>query len=181
MLVHDPDNPYKDQYDAELRLSISDWYHDQMPDLLKGFISIANPTGAEPVPDAALFNDSQNITYSVEPSKTYLVRISSLAAFAPQYLWFEDHTVKVVEVDGVYTEPYEAQMLYITPAQRVSVLLTTKNETGKNYPFVGSMDEVLATVRRDMGIKVLALLHVLSRRSSLLSHDLAVWRPVVIC
>ena len=113
-----------------------------MPDLIGEFLSYTNPTGAEPVPQAALMNDAQNITLAVEPGKTYLVRIVNMAAFAAQYLWFEDHVMKVVEVDGVYTDPLEANMLYITAAQRVSVLLTMKNDTSRNYAFVGSMDEV---------------------------------------
>ena len=113
-----------------------------MPTLIKRFISYTNPTGAEPVPEAALINDAQNVTVSVEPGKTYLLRIVNMGAFAAQYIWFEDHTMRVVEVDGVYTNPMEAEMLYLTAAQRVSVLITTKNETTANYAFMGSMDQV---------------------------------------
>ena len=113
-----------------------------MPSLIAEFLSYTNPTGAEPVPEAALMNDAQDITIAVEPGKTYLVRIVNMAAFAAQYIWFEDHVMRVVEVDGVYTDPLEANMLYVTAAQRVSVLLTTKNDTSRNYAFVGSMDEV---------------------------------------
>jgi len=141
-IVHDPEGPYKSQYDEEIVLSLSDWYHEQMPVLTKKFISYTNPTGAEPVPQSALINDSQNVTVNVEPGKTYMLRMVNMAAFAAQYIWFESHTFRVVEVDGIYTEPMEAEMLYLTAAQRVSVLLTTKNETSKNYAFMGSMDEV---------------------------------------
>lgn len=140
--MHDSDNPHKDEYDEELVLTLSDWYHDQMPGLLKWFISYANPTGAEPVPDSALFNETQNLTVSVQPGKTYMFRIINMGAFAGQYLWFEDHTMRIVEVDGIYTEAAEADMIYLTAAQRYSVLITMKNDTSTNYAFVGSMDEV---------------------------------------
>lgn len=143
LLVHDSASPIKDMYSEELVLTLSDWYHQQVPTLLKKFISYTNPTGAEPVPQAALFNDSQNTTLAVQPGKTYLVRIINMAAFASQYVWFEDHSMKVVEVDGVYTEPYETNMIYLTTAQRYSVLITMKNETTSNYAFMGSMDEEL--------------------------------------
>jgi iron transport multicopper oxidase len=113
-----------------------------MPDLLSTFISVTNPTGAEPVPNAALMNDTQNLTISVQPGKTYKFRIVNMAAFAAQYLWFEGHSMKIVEVDGIYTEPADADMLYITAAQRYSVLLTTKNDTSTNFAIVGSMDQV---------------------------------------
>lgn len=123
---------------------MSDWYHDQMPGLIKTFISFANPTGAEPVPNSALMNDTQNLTVAVEPGKTYLVRMVNMGAFAGQYVWFENHTMQTIEVDGIYTEPAEADMIYITAAQRYSVLLTTKNDTGSNFAFVASMDKVCA-------------------------------------
>lgn len=65
-----------------------------------------------------------------------------MAAFAAMYLWFEDHEVRIVEVDGVYTTPAEAKVLHITAAQRYGVLLTTKGERGANFPIVASMDLV---------------------------------------
>lgn len=142
MIVHDPDSPYKGQYDEEKILTLSDWYHDEMPDLLKNFISVTNPTGAEPIPMAALMNDTQNLTTIVEPGKTYMFRIINMAAFAAQYLWFEGHTMQIVEVDGIYTNPAETNMIYLTAAQRCSVLIKTKNDTSTNFAYVGSMDQV---------------------------------------
>lgn len=123
-------------------LTLSDWYHEQTPRLLKHFNSVTNPTGAEPIPKAALMNDTQNLTVSVLPGKTYMFRIANIAAFAGQYLWFEGHTMRIVEVDGIYTEAAEADMIYLTAGQRASVLVTTKNDTSSNFAFVGSMDEV---------------------------------------
>lgn len=48
LIVHDPENPYADQFDEELVLTLSDWYHDDMPKLISQFLSVTNPTGAEP-------------------------------------------------------------------------------------------------------------------------------------
>ena len=123
-------------------LTVSDWYHDQIPKLMKSFISVTNPTGAEPVPNSALLNDTYNLTTPVEPGKTYMLRIINVGAFAGQYFWFEGHTMRIVEVDGIYTEAAEADLIYITPAQRYSVLVTMKNDTSTNYAYVGSMDQV---------------------------------------
>ena len=109
---------------------------------MKGFISVTNPTGAEPVPKAALMNDTQNLTTLVEPGKTYMFRVINMGALAGQYLWFEGHTMRIVEVDGIYTEAAEANMIYLTAAQRYSVLVTTKNDTSSNFAYVASMDEV---------------------------------------
>lgn len=152
--MHDPEGPYKGRYDEEIVLSLSDWYHEQMPALIGKFLSYTNPTGAEPVPQSALLNESQNVTVKVEPGKTYMLRMVNMAAFAAQYIWFEEHEMQVIEVDGIYTEPMKAEMLYLTAAQRVSVLLTTKNATDKNYAFVGSMDQVGARAQHTGGRKL---------------------------
>ncbi|KAI9753449.1 MAG: hypothetical protein M4579_005169 [Chaenotheca gracillima] len=143
LIVHDTDSPYEGKYDEEMVLTLSDWYHDQMPPLLAGFVSVTNPTGAEPVPDSALMNETQNLKVNVEPGKTYMLRIVNIGAFAAQHFWIEGHTMQVVEVDGIYTEMGEADMIYVTPAQRYSVLVTTRNDTDANFAMVGSMDEDL--------------------------------------
>ncbi|KAI0113548.1 Cupredoxin [Nemania sp. FL0031] len=143
LVVHDPDSPFLDQYDEELVLTVSDWYHEQMAILLPAFNNKGNPTGAEPVPQAALFNETQNLTVAVEPGKTYLFRMINIGAFAGQYVWFEGHNMTIVEVDGVYHQPAEAEMIYIAASQRCSFLITTKNETTANYAFVASMDTTL--------------------------------------
>lgn len=48
LIVHDPQNPYKDLYTQELVLSVSDWYHQEVSEITKSFLSVTNPTGAEP-------------------------------------------------------------------------------------------------------------------------------------
>jgi iron transport multicopper oxidase len=113
-----------------------------MNTLIPKFLNKANPTGAEPVPDAALLNDTQNLTIPLQPGKTYLFHVVNIGAFAGQHLWFEGHNMTLVEVDGVFVDAAEAEMIYVAAAQRYSFLLTAKNETGTNYAFVGSMDTV---------------------------------------
>ncbi|GME25799.1 putative ferrooxidoreductase protein [Neofusicoccum parvum] len=155
LIIQDPDSPYAGQYDEELVISLSDWYHDQMPGLLKQFINVANPTGAEPVPNSALLNDTQNFTLSVEPGKTYLIHLANIGAFAGQYFWIEGHTMRIVEVDGIWTEPAEADMIYVASAQRYAVLLTTKNDTSTNFAMVGSMDtDLFDTIPSDLNWNV---------------------------
>ncbi|PBP28129.1 multicopper oxidase [Diplocarpon rosae] len=146
LIIHDPEFPYRDQVDEELVLSVSDWYHEQMNTLIPKFLNKANPTGAEPVPQNALLNDTTNLTVSVQPGKTYLFHVINMGAFAGQYLWFEGHNMTIVEVDGVFTDPAETSMIYLSAAQRYSFLLTTKNDTSTNFAFVGSMDTDLFDV-----------------------------------
>lgn len=118
-----------------------------MATLIPKFMSKGNPSGAEPVPQAALMNDTQDYSVPVEAGKTYMFRVINMGAFAGQYIWFESHSIRIIEVDGVYTKPAEADMVYIAAAQRVSFLLTTKNETTANFPIVASMDTVSFSAR----------------------------------
>ncbi|KAK6540194.1 hypothetical protein TWF694_009013 [Orbilia ellipsospora] len=142
-IVRDPKGPYAGKYDEEVVISLSDWYHQENPVLFSRFLSIANPTGAEPVPDSALMNETQGLQFNVKPGKTYMVRMVNMAAFAAQYFWIEGHKMNIIEVDGIYTEPAEADMIYITAAQRYSFLLTTRDDADANFVMVGSMDEDL--------------------------------------
>jgi iron transport multicopper oxidase len=143
-IIADPDFPY--DYDESFSLSVSDWYHEEMQTWIPKFINRANPTGAEPVPQAVLFNDTQNLTVSVQPGKTYLFNMVNMGAFAGQYIWFEGHNMTIVEVDGVFTEKVEtSQMIYLGAAQRCSFLITTRNDTSANFAFVTSMDTVCSS------------------------------------
>jgi iron transport multicopper oxidase len=50
--------------------------------------------------------------------------------------------MRIIEVDGVYTEPAEVDMIYLTAAQRYGFLVTMKNDSSANFPMMGSMDTV---------------------------------------
>lgn len=131
-------------------MTVSDWYHEMTEEISEDFITVYNPTGAEPIPKAFLFNDTMNTSISVSPNKTYLLRIINTGAFVAQYFYIEDHDFTIVEVDGVYTEPQVADLLYIAVAQRYSILITTKDTANKNYAIVTVADQVLLDTVPDM-------------------------------
>ncbi|PWY88540.1 hypothetical protein BO70DRAFT_359994, partial [Aspergillus heteromorphus CBS 117.55] len=144
LIVHDNSSYFHDLYDDEYTLTMSDWYHTLTEDIAPSFITVDNPTGGEPVPQSFLFNDTVSSTnVPVEAGKTYLLRLINIAAFVAQYFYIEDHSLRIVEIDGVYVEPTEADVLYIAAAQRYSVLVTMKNSTDKNYAIVTVADSVL--------------------------------------
>lgn len=106
---------------------LGDWYHDEHHVLLKQFISVANPGGAEPVPDSALIyfvhgNETaylplidgkgsvgptshvgfnENATLPFEPGKTYRLRVINTSAFAMFFFRIDGHDMRIIEVDGV--------------------------------------------------------------------------------
>lgn len=149
--MHDNDAYFNDMYDEEFTVTMTDWYHDLMREIEPTFINLANPTGAEPVPNSFLVNDTLHSNLPVEPGKTYLLRLINIGAFVAQYFYIEDHTFKIVEIDGVYVDATEASHLYISVAQRYSILVTMKNSTEKNYPIVFVADsELLDTIPPDL-------------------------------
>ncbi|KAL3232773.1 Iron transport multicopper oxidase FET3 [Nakaseomyces bracarensis] len=148
IIIEDGENnenfPY--EYDVDLPLSISDWYHKTVDVLTPKFLSVNNPTGAEPIPQNLIINDTKNLTWEVEPDTTYLLRIANIGGFVSQYFWIEDHEMEVVEIDGVYVEKNVTDMLYITVAQRYSVLIHTKNDTSRNFAIMQKFDDTMLDV-----------------------------------
>lgn len=145
-IVHDKDAYFAKDFDEELTFTLSDWYDTIIDTLDKQFLNLYNPSGAEPVPNHLIFNESQNVSVSIKPNTTYLIHIMNIAALGSTYFWIEGHKFTIVEVDGVYTEPTEAEILYITPAQRYAILLTTKAETDKNYAIATVFDSSMFDV-----------------------------------
>ncbi|KAL9066325.1 MAG: hypothetical protein Q9161_007617 [Pseudevernia consocians] len=144
ILIHDPASPYAGQYDEELVLTLSDWYHQQMPDLIPGFLSTTqNPSGAEPIPDSAIINDNATTSFAITPGKTYMVRIINVANFASFFVTFDQHEMTIIEVDGVYTVAKITDLIYLSNAQRMSVLITAKPNASENFAFVGAMDPTM--------------------------------------
>ena len=140
LIVHDKDAYFAGDIKDDLTITISDWYHKLVDVLAGDFMSLYNPKGAEPIPDSFLFNDTMSMAIAVEPNSTYLIRLINQGAFVGQYFYIEGHSFQIVEIDGVYTEPADADTLYIGVAQRYSILLTTKNSTDQNYAMVTVAD-----------------------------------------
>lgn len=143
LIIHNKDAYFNDMYEEDVIITMSDWYHELSEDIAPSFISLYNPTGAEPLPKSFLFNDTMNTSIPVRPNTTYMLRLINIGAFVGQYFYIENHTLTIVEIDGVYTEPAEADILYISVAQRYAVLVTMKDTTDVNYPIVTVADSVL--------------------------------------
>ncbi|ORZ15665.1 multicopper oxidase-domain-containing protein [Absidia repens] len=131
LILHNPNETYT--YDEDVIVTVSDWYHQQSSENLDTFLNIKNPTGAEPVPQSGIINDSANTTFSFTPGKTYRLRFINISGFSTFYLSIDGHTLDIIEVDGVETQRTSVDSIYLTAAQRISVLVTAKNNTDLNY------------------------------------------------
>ncbi|KAL3447445.1 multicopper oxidase [Aspergillus insuetus] len=139
LIVRDPNSPYKNEYDEEIVLSLSDWYHEQKADL-QGSGDKNSTIAGMPALDSILLNDARSFRVEVIPGTTYLVRVANIGAMTGQYFQIMDHEMVIVEVDGVYTKPQTAAGIHIAPGQRYGFLMTTKNHTSANYPIITAID-----------------------------------------
>ncbi len=123
-------------------MTVADWYHSQAPYLIEYYQSAENAAdgGAEPIPDTGVLNDGQNVSVSVQPGKTYLLHVINPGNFVGTYLKIDGHNLTIVEVDGVYTEPYTVDLLYLSVAQRYGVLLTTQKSSSENFLIQAAVD-----------------------------------------
>ncbi|KAI0747068.1 Fet3 protein [Daedaleopsis nitida] len=152
-------------YDEEFTVVLGDWYHDEHATLLSQFVSLANPGGAEPVPDSGLIYFSQNGSYlgpisgtspdpvtgkvgfnenatlPFQPGKTYRLRIVNTSAFSAFFFWIDGHDMRIIEVDGTDVQESPIDLISITVAQRYSVLVTARNDSSpQNWAMHANMD-----------------------------------------
>ncbi|GAV29731.1 hypothetical protein PMKS-003233 [Pichia membranifaciens] len=152
-IIHDEEQEAKYTFDKQLSWSVSDWYHLPSAELVKKQLTRYNPTGAEPIPQNLLFNDSRNVTIGIDYDTTYLIRIANIGIMVSQFFSIPGYEFEIVEVDGVYTEQKKAKLAYLTVGQRMSILLKTKSKSDakSNVIIVTSMDRsMLDTVPVDL-------------------------------
>jgi len=113
-----------------------------VPALLQTLLSPSNPRGASPIPNAHLLNDQiAPVNLNVQPGKTYKVRLISMSALAGTMFQFDSHTMRIIEIDGIYTVKTDADQIRVAPAQRYAFLLNARKDKGKrNYGFTASLD-----------------------------------------
>jgi iron transport multicopper oxidase len=139
-IVHDPNDPYKGQYDEEVVMSVSDWYHDSSIVLMQNMLQPSNTQFRPPLPDALIVNEGQNANINFVKGKTYRVRLINYAALGSALVHFDSHTMSLIMDDATYVQKTEAYQLHIAPAQRYDFLLTARDSDSGNYPFLVSLD-----------------------------------------
>ncbi len=109
-------------------MTLSDWYHDQMPGLVKLLSRTQNTDGAEPIPQASLINDKMTEMFKLKTRKEIPDSIISMSALAAHYVRFEGHKKQVVAVDGVPVKATDADVINISAAQRYDVIITGREK-----------------------------------------------------
>ncbi|KAK6935826.1 Multicopper oxidase, type 1 [Dillenia turbinata] len=116
----------------EVPIIFGEWWNADT----EAVISQALQTGAGPnVSDAytinglpgPLYNCSANETFKlkVKPRKRYMLRVINAALNDDLFFSIANHSLTVVDADGVYVKPFNADVILITPGQTSNVLLNT--------------------------------------------------------
>lgn len=141
-IVQNPSAPYG-KVDQDITLTLTDFYHEEAPYLINYYQSAANydaTGGTEPLPDAALINEAQNVEFTMKPGQTNLFRVINMGAMAGQYLQFSGHSMTIVEVDDQYVQPCTVQQLFVAVTQRYAFIVESMADASTNYAIVATMD-----------------------------------------
>ncbi|KAG0268711.1 hypothetical protein DFQ27_005951 [Actinomortierella ambigua] len=141
VIIHNINETYK--YDDEYTVILADWYHKQHQELNDWYLSIYNPSGAEPVPDSGLINQVSDAKFNFVPGKTYRLRIINMSALAMFHFHLAGHDMDIIEIDGIDVEPKRVTSFPVTAAQRYSVLVKARNDTSLNYIMHADMDPAM--------------------------------------
>ncbi|KAF8998387.1 laccase [Cyathus striatus] len=136
LVIYDPDDPHKALYDVDDEttvITLADWYHTPAHAAAK----------ASPVPsaDSILINgkgrfaggDASPLSViNVNQNTKYRFRLVSVSC-DPNFIFsIDNHTMTIIEVDGVNVEPLEVDSIQIFAGQRYSFVLNA-NQVVDNY------------------------------------------------
>ncbi|KIJ50346.1 multicopper oxidase [Sphaerobolus stellatus SS14] len=141
IVIYDPHDPQKYLYDVDSDqtiITLADWYHTTA---LVATNQWLNQGGNEPVPDSGLINGAGRygggpaVPYSrinVSKGLRYRFRLLSLAAEGAFDWAIDNHSMTIIEVDGINTVPYTVDTVHIASGQRYSVVVAA-NKPINNY------------------------------------------------
>ncbi|CAA2993978.1 L-ascorbate oxidase homolog [Olea europaea subsp. europaea] len=125
--------PYQKPYE-EFTVLVSDWWKKDHKELQ----NILDSGAPFPLPDGILINGlPRSSSFSVVPGQTYLFRVSNVGLTTSINFRIQDHTLRLVEVEGAHTaqEVYESLDIHVGQS---SSFLVTVNENPKDYFIVAS-------------------------------------------
>ncbi|KAJ7694533.1 Cupredoxin [Mycena rosella] len=140
VIIYDPEDPQADLYDVDDEstiLTVADWWHNTSTSGLASYMA----TQIIPVSDSGLFNGAGRFqggpltpyaAVSVTPRTRYRFRLINMSARSSFTVSIDNHTLTVIETDGVATVPIEVDVITLHAGQRYSFVLTA-NQPVANY------------------------------------------------
>lgn len=94
-------------------------------------VSDAHTINGHPGAVANCSSDQGGFTLSVEPGKSYLLRVINAALNEELFFKIAGHTLTVVEVDATYVKPFKTDTILVAPGQTTNVVVTADQSAGK--------------------------------------------------
>ncbi|CAB4376663.1 unnamed protein product [Rhizophagus irregularis] len=116
LIIHDPKDPYLNDYDEEFVMTLSDWHHEESESLVKKRMA-KGYDGYNPIPDSGLISgrgrydcskapqgskcvpDNPLAIYVIEKGKRYRFRVINTSAEAPFTFSIDQHPLRIIEVE----------------------------------------------------------------------------------
>lgn len=116
---------------GDFTLLIGDWYKTNHTNLRRAL----DAGKMLPFPDGILINGrgSNGVSFTVDQGKTYRFRISNVGLQNSLNIRFQDHKMKLVEVEGTHTLQATYSSIDVHVGQSVSVLLTADQPSKDFY------------------------------------------------
>jgi iron transport multicopper oxidase len=163
LIIKDRNDPWKNFYQDEEILQITDWYHTPVHILLKSYLY---PGTSDPIPDTGLINGigqfncslNRRCSYyraSIRAGKTKRFRIINTSVYARITLTIDQHQMRLIEADGINLDGNKyVTNIRLSPGQRYSVLITGKLNFSRSYwiratihPFVDYNDKYNSSIQ----------------------------------
>ncbi|KAA1466931.1 laccase 1 [Dentipellis sp. KUC8613] len=133
LVIYDPEDPHANLYDVDddsTVLTLADWYHVPAPEA--GLVPPFNSTLINGLGRAGNGTQSPLAVVSVTQGQRYRFRLINIACDPNYNFTIDNHTMTVIEVDGVSVQPYVVDSIQIFASQRYSFVLNA-NQTIGNY------------------------------------------------
>ncbi|KAI5663610.1 hypothetical protein M9H77_22933 [Catharanthus roseus] len=94
-------------------------------------VSDAHTINGHPGQVSTCSSDQGGFQLSVEPGKTYMLRVINAALNEELFFKIAGHMMTVVEVDATYVKPFKTNTILVAPGQTTNVLVSTDQSAGK--------------------------------------------------
>ncbi|OZJ03677.1 hypothetical protein BZG36_03532 [Bifiguratus adelaidae] len=167
LIIQSPDEGIPIDYDEDIIVMMTDWYHIMSTINVATYLTAAGPDGqaegSEPVPDNGLINGlnvfdcsgatntsvpctgGSYATFNVTANKKYRLRLINTGAFADFDFSIDNHTLTVVEADGIAMEPVNVTRIPLAVAQRYSIIAIFRYDGADSSSNPTTIDNNLAS------------------------------------
>jgi iron transport multicopper oxidase len=147
MIIHDPAWEKSLNVVEQIPLTMGDWYHTQMPELIENqYLAADNTNGNIPSPNSFLFNETnQPLKFTFAAKKRYLLRMVSLSALTCSVFQVDGLTLTVVAVDGIPVEAYDTKTIFMCAGQSIDVVVVGPSNPLKSVQYIAKMTTEMLT------------------------------------